>query len=339
MTTNNACLAVPRSYHHELSLSENPFPPLPSVRDAIEGAMARVNRYPEFLPRRLAQLIARRIDVHPDQVIVGAGATGVANQIIDSVIRRGDEMIYAAPTFDGYGIISRILGATPVVVALDASGRQDLSAMAAAQTSQTGVIVLCRPHNPTGTLVESAELAEFLARVSPHVTVILDEAYVEFLSPADLIDTHGIIAKHPNVLVLRTFSKAYGLAGLRIGYAFGAPELAARVRARQVPFAIGVVAEAAVEASYRAEDELAARVKEIVRARDGLREALVHGGIAVPRSYANFLYLPRADVADVLARANIGVKAYQDGTARLAIGDRRAMDAVLHALRMTAPVG
>lgn len=296
--------------------------------------MAGANRYPEFLPERLAQIIARRIDVHQSQVVVGAGATGVAMQIIDSVTRRGDEMIYATPTFDGYTIICRILGTTPVAVPLDALGCQDLSAMAAAQSSQTGVIVVCRPHNPTGTLVEPDELEDFLSRVSRHVTVILDEAYVEFLDGEDAIDARTIVASYPNVMVLRTFSKAYGLAGLRIGYAFAAPELAARVRARQVPFAVGVVAEAAVQASYRAESELRARVRAIVKERDELRNTLVESGIPVPRSHANFLYLPCAGVAEILSRANIGVKAYRDGTARLAIGDRPAMRAVLRALRI-----
>lgn len=334
MTTSNTSVAVADSCRYELGLSENPFPPLPSVRSAIDEAMARANRYPEFLPQRLAQIIASHIDVHQDQVIVGAGATGVAMQIIDSVTRRGDEMIYGTPTFDGYAIISRILGTTPVTVPLDTLGRQDLAAMAAAQTSQTGVIVVCRPHNPTGTIVESAELEDFLSRVSRHVTVILDEAYVEFLEGQDAIDARAIVSKYPNVLVLRTFSKAYGLAGLRIGYAFGAAELAGRVRARQVPFALGVVAEAAVQASYRAESELAARVRTIVKERDELRNALVESGIPVPRSHANFLYLPCAGVAEILSRANIGVKAYRDGAARLAIGDRPAMRAVLRALRI-----
>jgi histidinol-phosphate aminotransferase len=238
---------------------------LPSVRDAIDEAMARANRYPEFLPHRLAQIIASHIGVQQDQVVVGAGATCVAMQVIDSVTRRGDEIIFATPTFDGYPIIGRILGTGCVAVPLDAMGRQDLAAMAAAQTSQTGVVVVCRPHNPTGTLVDRADLDGFLERVSRHVTVILDEAYVEFLDDTDTVDVRAIVTNHPNVLVLRTFSKAYGLAGLRIGYAFGAAELAARVRARQVPFALGVVAEAAVQASYRAEDELATRVKAISR--------------------------------------------------------------------------
>jgi histidinol-phosphate aminotransferase len=334
VTTKNICITAPYAPRHELGLSENPFPPLPSVRDAIDEAMSRANRYPEFLPRRLAQIVASHIGVQPDQVVVGAGATGVAMQIMDSVTRRGDEMVYATPTFDGYPIIGRILQTTSVAVPLDTMGRQDLSAMAAAQTSQTGVIVVCRPHNPTGTLVDAAELDDFLRRVSPQVIVILDEAYVEFLDGVDTIDARAIVARHPNVLVLRTFSKAYGLAGLRIGYAFGAPELATRVRARQVPFALGVVAEAAVQASYRAEDELAARVRAIVKDRDELRDALMADGIAVPRSYANFLYLPRTGVCEVLSLANIGVKAYPDGSARLAIGDESATDAVLRALRI-----
>ena len=165
------------------------------------------------------------------------------------------------------------------------------------------------------------------------VTVVLDEAYVEFLDDADRVDTVALLRRHPNLLVLRTFSKAYGLAGLRIGYAFAGFDLADRVRRWQVPFGMGAVAVAAVSASYAAEPEVRDRVARITAERQRLRSALVRAGVPVPRSYANFLYLDGRDIAPRLRAAGISVKGYPDGSARIAVGDSEASAAVLEALR------
>jgi histidinol-phosphate aminotransferase len=251
----------------DLSLSENPFPPLPSVRAALAEVAEHANRYPEFLPLRLCELIAERVGVSPEQVVVGAGATGVALQVMQAVLRPGHRMVFATPTFDGYPILARIAGVAPVGVPLDESGRQVLPALAQAVDGRTDLVVLCRPHNPTGTLVDGDELDEFLRAVPDRVTVLLDEAYVEFLDEDDALNTLRLIATYPNVLVLRTFSKAFGLAGLRIGYAFGARARIERVRCRQLPFAMNVAAVPAVAASYAAERELCERVTRITDAR------------------------------------------------------------------------
>lgn len=316
----------------DLTLSENPFPPLPSVLRAVHGTLAQANRYPEFLPDRLPRLIARHLGVRADQLVVGAGATGVAWQIIQSLTAPGAGMVYGSPTFDGYPIMAEMAGLDPVPVPLDAGGDQDLWALAKAVDRRTGLVVVCRPHNPTGTVVPAAELAAFLRAVPARVPVILDEAYVEFLDAADHVDPRTLLSRHANLLVLRTFSKAYGLAGLRIGYAFGRPELAARVRRLQLPFGMSSTAEAAVCASYAAAPELAARTLRITTAREELRNALRDCGIAVPRSQANFLFLPGPGVATALRRAGIAAKAYPDGSARISVGDPDADRAVLHAL-------
>ena len=165
------------------------------------------------------------------------------------------------------------------------------------------------------------------------VTVVLDEAYVEFLDDADRVDTVALLRRHPNLLVLRTFSKAYGLAGLRIGYAFAGFDLADRVRRWQVPFGMGAVAVAAVSASYAAESEVRARVARITAERQRLRSALLRIGVPVPHSHANFLYLDGRDIAPRLRAAGISAKAYPDGSARIAVGDSEASAAVLEALR------
>ncbi|WP_433196709.1 aminotransferase class I/II-fold pyridoxal phosphate-dependent enzyme [Nocardia sp. CA-107356] len=316
----------------DLSLSENPFPPLPSVLHAVNGVLAQANRYPEFLPRRLPRLIAGHVGVHSDQVVVGSGATGVAMQIIQALTTPGTGIVYGSPTFDGYPIMAEMADLDVVPVPLDAAGNQDLWAMARAIDKRTGLVVICRPHNPTGTVIAASELKAFLCSVPSRIPIILDEAYAEFLGPADQIDTLALLDRHPNLLVLRTFSKAYGLAGLRIGYTFGGRELIARVRRLQLPFGVGSAAVAAVAASYAAEPELAARILRITTQREALRSALRRMHIVVPRSYANFLYLPGPGVATALRRAGIAAKTYPDGSARIAVGDPEADSAVVEAL-------
>lgn len=333
-TTPSAGSGVTRPMpHFELGLSENPFPPLPSVLAALYEQMARANRYPEFLPQRLPRIIADRVGVDPEQVAVGSGATGVAMQIMQAVLRSGETMVFANPTFDGYPIMADMLGVEAVAVPLDHGGRQDLCAMGEAVDDRTGLVVVCRPHNPTGTLVSAADLEVFLSSIPPQVVVILDEAYVEFIDAADAVDVLGLIRRYPNVLVLRTFSKAFGLAGLRIGYAFGGRELVARVRRRQLPFGMSCAAVAAVTASYAAEDELQARVARITAERELLWVALRQNGVHVPRSHANFLYLNGSRIAPALQRAGIVAKPYADGSARIAVGDPAAGRAVLRALQ------
>lgn len=318
--------------YFDLNLSENPFPPLPSVLRAVNTTLTQANRYPEFLPRRLPAVIAQHVGVRADQVVVGSGATGVAMQILQSLATPGAGIVYGAPTFDGYPILAEMTGVEAVPVPLDVAGNQDLWAMQRAIDKRTALVVVCRPHNPTGTAIPASELRAFLSGVPARVPVILDEAYVEFLGAAEHVDPLALISEYPNLLVLRTFSKAYGLAGLRIGYAFGSSELIARVRRLQLPFGMSAAAVAAVCASYAAEPELAERTMRITAERDSLHRALCDRGMAVPRSHANFLYLPGPGVATALRRAGIAAKSYPDGSARIAVGNPEAGHAVLRAL-------
>lgn len=317
---------------YDLSLSENPFPPLPSVLRALSAELPRTNLYPEFEPRRLPRLIAEHVGVTPEQVVVGTGATGVTMQIMQTLATPGRRMVFATPTFDGYPIMAAMTGLESVGIPLDSSGRQRLWEMAAAIDDRADLVAVCRPHNPTGTVVSGSELKAFLHAVPARIPVILDEAYVEFLGAADVLDVVELVRRHPNLLVLRTFSKAYGLAGLRVGYAFGSEELMRRVRRLQLPFGMPSGAVAAVAASYAAADELAMRVLRITTERELLRTRLRRSGIRVPRGSGNFLYLPGSDIASALARAGIVAKRYPDGSARIAVGEPAAGRAVLRAL-------
>src|SRR5918996_1074982 len=205
-----------------LSLNESPFPPLPAVRSALIESIDAANRYPEYLPERLRSLIAGHVGVSDEQVVIGEGATGVILQVLHAMTSPGESMVMTSPTFDGYPIFAQMARLRSVTVALDQHGHHDLDAMAEA-ASQARVVVVCRPHNPTGTIEPAAEIERFLQRIPPDTVVLFDEAYVEFLSPDLRIDAPALVERYPNVVVLRTFSKAYGLAGLRIGYGFCAP--------------------------------------------------------------------------------------------------------------------
>ena len=256
-----------------LSLNENPFPPLPGVRSALTESVDVANRYPEFLPERLRALIAGHVGVREEQVVIGAGATGVIMQVLSAVTSPGDRMVMTSPTFDGYPIFAQMARLVSVTVALDEHGHHDLDAMAEA-AGQARVVVVCRPHNPTGTVEPAADIERFLQRVPSDTVVLLDEAYVEFLAPEHRIDALSLIERFPNVVVLRTFSKAYGLAGLRIGYGFCAPDLARSLWTMQLPFGIGITGLVAVAASYDAENQLQQRIRMIASERRYLRMRL-----------------------------------------------------------------
>ncbi len=316
-----------------LSLNESPFPPLPGVRSALVRCVDAANRYPEFLPGQLPRMIADRIGVDHEQVVLGAGASGVAMQVLHAVTGPGDRIVMSTPTFDGYPIFARMARLTPVSIALDQYGYQDLVAMAEA-AADAKVVVLCRPHNPTGSLEALSSVEWFLRQIPNDTIVLLDEAYIEFVSARYRIDGPSLVRRFPNVVVLRTFSKAYGLAGLRIGYGFAAAELAATVAAMQLPFGMSNATVAAVAASYDAEHQLAQRIRRIVTERNHLRLRLMAMGVHSMDSHANFVYLPKArrPWRDVFAKVGLQVRCYPDGGARITVGELPSTLAVLSAV-------
>ncbi|CPR13419.1 histidinol-phosphate aminotransferase [Mycobacterium bohemicum DSM 44277] len=316
-----------------LSLNENPFPPLPAVRSALIRSVYAANRYPEFLPERLRGMIAAHVGVPADWVVPGAGATGLALQTLQALTSPGDTIAMALPTFDGYPIVARMARLNSLIVPLDGQGHNDLDALADA-AADARVVVLCRPHNPTGTLEPVAEVLRFLGRVPRDTVVLLDEAYIEFTAPEHRIDLPALLVRFPNVVVIRTFSKAYGLAGLRIGYGVASPDLASRLWAQQLPFGVAITGLLAVAASYGAEDELRQRVRAINAERRHLRMRLSAMGIYTTDSHANFLYLPlgAAPWQGVFADGGLHVRHYPDGGARITVGNRASTLAVLSAL-------
>jgi histidinol-phosphate aminotransferase len=337
--TDAAVSALPSAVNSmALSLNENPFAPLPTVRSALVSAIDSGNRYPEFLPERLRSLIADRVGVRDEQVVIGVGATGVIMQVLSAVTNPGDKMVMTSPTFDGYPIFAQMARLESVTVSLDTHGHHDLDAMADA-AADARVVVVCRPHNPTGTVEPAADIERFLRRVPDDTVVLLDEAYVEFLAPHHRIDAPALVAQYPNVVVIRTFSKAYGLAGLRVGYGFCAPALARRLWTMQPPFGIAITGLVAVAASYDAESELQQRIRMITAERRYLRMRLRSMGVYSTDAHANFVYLPSwgRQWREVFEDSELRVRGYADGGVRITVGNRQSTRAVLSAIRAALP--
>lgn len=330
----DVCDALPAALDPlALSLNENPFPPLPEVRSALMRSVQTAHRYPEFLPEKLRGVIADHIGVPAEWVVPGAGATGVVLQALQALTAPGEVIAMSAPTFDGYPILARMARLRPRAVPLDERGHNDLDGLARA-AADARVVALCRPHNPTGTLESAAAVSAFLRRVPRDTVVLLDEAYVEFTAPEHRIAVSALLTRFPNVVVVRTFSKAYGLAGLRIGYAVASRELAATLWSQQPPFGAPITSLVAVAASYGAEDQLVQRVRMINAERGYLRMRLSALGIYTTDSHANFMYLPPRGGPwhEVFTGGGPRVRCYPDGGARITVGNRASTLAVLSAL-------
>ncbi|MGX2993512.1 histidinol-phosphate transaminase [Streptomyces sp. JNUCC 64] len=325
---------------HRLFLNENPYPPLPSVRAAVARAVDEAHHYPTIHPERLTAALARYLGVPPGHLVTGPGSVGIYQQIGQALLEPGDEVVYAWPSFEAYPIVARMAGAVPVEVPL-VDGVHDLEAMAAALTPRTRVVFLCEPNNPTGTAVGADRLRRFLDRVPGDVLVVLDEAYVEFVRSPDAADGVALHHERGNLLTLRTFSKAYGLAGLRVGYGVAPAPLAQALRKCAVPCGVSRVAEEAALASLEAADELLARVDRVVAERERTRAALLGLGWEVPPSATNFLWLPVGTAAGAVARQwearGLLVRAFPGAGLRVTVGAPGANDLLIAAAKEGPP--
>jgi histidinol-phosphate aminotransferase len=318
---------------YKLSSNENPYPPLPGVLDAAVAAAGAMNRYPDMHCTELIAELAKAHGVPEAHIATGTGSVGVFQQLVQATAGPGDEVLYAWRSFEAYPIITQLAGATSVRVPLTADERHDLPAMAAAVTDRTRLILVCTPNNPTGPIVTHEELSAFLERVPPSIAVVVDEAYVEFGRDTAAADALALYRAHPNVAVLRTFSKAYGLAGLRVGFAIASEPLARALRKAAVPFGVSVVAQAAAIASLRVPDLLAERVDAVVAERGRVVDALRAQGWAVPDTQANFVWLRLGADTPAFAlaceEAGVQVRPYGEEGARVTIGEPAANDAFL----------
>lgn len=318
---------------HRLASNESPFPPSDAVVAAIARAAAGGNRYPPLRPDELQQRLAEQLGVRTEQVLPGGGSIAVLEQVLRAFVGPGEAVAYGWRSYEAYPILVRAAGATAVEVPL-LGGCYDLDRLARAVTPDVRVVLVCNPNNPTGTVLPPGRLAHFVAQLPSDVLVVIDEAYREFAGAAT-DDGVALAQAHDNVAVLRTFSKAYGLAGLRAGYCIADPAVLDAARRVALPFTLSTPALAAALAVLDQPDVTAGRLTELVRARDALAEALRAAGLAVLDSGANFLWLPlgarSAEFAARCATHGVGVRLFAGEGVRLTVGAAAAHEALLAA--------
>ncbi|MDH2456599.1 histidinol-phosphate transaminase [Corynebacterium bovis] len=325
----------------KLSSNESPHGPLPTVRQAVIHALDKANRYPDMAAMELRSTIATwASDLHPnlpavtpENVTVGNGSSAICLQIVHATCHDGDEVIFPWRSFEAYPGLCRIAGATPVAVPLTPDLRNDLPAMAAAVTDRTRLIIVCNPNNPTGTTVTDAEFREFMGSIPETIPVVLDEAYIDY-TDSDTPDGLSLLSEFPNLAVMRTFSKAYGLAGLRIGFLVGHRAFVEGVSKVGVPFAVSSLALAAGVTSLAAQDELRERVETTCRQRERV-VAAVREDLRVP-SETNFVWLPLGErseeIAELMIENGVVVRCFAGEGVRLTVTDEEETEALIAAL-------
>ncbi|WP_431966496.1 histidinol-phosphate transaminase [Nocardia sp. bgisy134] len=320
----------------KLASNETTLPPLPAAAKAIAEAAELAHRYPDNQANELRAALAEFLGVTTEHVAVGCGSVALCQELVQiTCAAPADEVLFAWRSFEAYPIVTQVGNATAVQVPLTPELTHDLDAMAAAVTDNTRLIFVCNPNNPTGTALGREALIRFLDAVPSHVLVVLDEAYYEYLrlTPQDRPDGVELARTRPNVIVLRTFSKAYGLAGLRVGYAVGDPEVIAALMKVHIPFSVNRVAQAAAIASLEARHELLERTDAVIVERDRMRAALRAAGYAVPSSETNFVWLPlgarSAEFGEASAEAGVLVRPYGTDGVRVTVGDPHENDRFL----------
>lgn len=320
----------------KLASNEVALPPPAAVLAAVAEAAAGGNRYPDLAVTGLTGRLAQALGVDADRIATGCGSVSICQQLVQATcLHPEDEVLFAWRSFEAYPIVTQVCGATARTVPLTADLRHDLDAMAAAVGPRTRLVMVCSPNNPTGTVVTRAELERFLDAVGPDVIVAFDEAYREYVTDPDAADGLSLLDAHPNLVVLRTFSKAYRLAALRVGYAIAAPEVAAALRKVCAPFSVSSVAQAGAIAALDHADELLSACAETVTERVRVRDALLAAGFTVPPTQANFVWLAlgghSADFAAHCLEHRIVVRPFHPDGVRVTVSTPAENDAFLAA--------
>jgi histidinol-phosphate aminotransferase len=328
---------------YKLSSNENPYPPLHGVKEAVAGAVEVMNRYPDMGCTALYAALSRRLGVPTDHLAAGTGSVAVLYHLLQAFCEGGDEVVYAWRSFEAYPIAVAVTGASSVQLPLTDGARHDLHAMLEAITDRTKVVIVCTPNNPTGPALTHAEVEAFVDRVPPHVVVVVDEAYREFVRSEDPVDGLRLYEGRRNVVVMRTFAKAYGLAGFRVGYCVAPPEIAAAVRACALPFGVSSVAQAAAVASLEAEQELLERVDALVGERERVVAELRLQGWTIPDAQGNFVWLELGDRTGEFAAAaeavGVMVRPFAGEGVRVTVGEPEANDIFLSIAAKTIDAG
>jgi len=320
----------------KLASNENPDVPLDPIVAAVAAAAAGSNRYPDHRASDLRQAIADRLGVAVDQVTVGNGSSGLLNQMIVAYVDPGDEVLYPWRSFEAYPVFTRWMDGRSVTVPLTATLEYDGDALIAAITERTRLLFLATPNNPTGVATTTTELASIIERVPEHVLVVVDEAYREFVHPRFGDPVTELLPRFANVVVTRTFSKAHGLAGLRVGYAVGDPLAIATIDKTLLPFAVNSLAQAAALAAIEHEPEIAARVRTIVAERSRVEQSLARVGWKLPDHQGNFVWLASGEATDSVAleleRRGVVVRPFSGDGVRVTVGSAAENDRFLSTL-------
>lgn len=324
----------------KLSSNETPWAPHPAVMEAVEGGLRTLNRYPDPANTVLRRSLAERFEVGVERVAVGNGSCEILLAAAEALLEPGAELVYSWPSFSMYPHLAALVGARAITVPLDAHARHDLEAIAREVTVATRMVIVCNPNNPTATALPVEEIDAFVAALPAHVLVVVDEAYIEFSTLRDPDESLRLL-RHPNVVLLRTFSKVYGLCGLRVGYALGPPEFRAAIDRVRQPFSVNALAQAAATEALRHQDEVASRVERTVVERLWLEEALTRRGIETAESQANFSWIALGDRDEIallegLARRGVIVRGGSDlgdpGHIRVTYGTRAQNERFIAAL-------
>jgi histidinol-phosphate aminotransferase len=325
----------------KLASNETPWAPHPDVLDAARAELESLNRYPDPDKALLRRRIAERTDLAPAQVAVGNGSCEILLAAGAALLEPGAELVYAWPSFSMYPHLAAMSGARAVVVPLDEEGRHDLEAMAREVTAATRILLVCNPNNPSATAIPTAEIDAFVADLPRHVAVIVDEAYVEFSTVQDPGESLDLVRRHPNVVLLRTFSKVYGLCGLRCGYALGSDGFRVAVDRVRQPFSVNALAQAAAAEALLHQDEVERRVERTAVERLHVKSELEERGLESTDSEANFSWVSLGDrdegeVVRGLAERGVIVRAGaalgEEGRLRVTYGTREENDRFLAAL-------
>jgi histidinol-phosphate aminotransferase len=297
----------------KLASNESPFPPHPAVIDAIARSASAINRYPDPDARALRGAIADHHETDPARIAVSNGSCELLLAAALALCEPGDEILFAWPSFSIYPYLAPLCGAREIRVPLTDGYLHDLDGMLDEVTAATQVLIVCNPNNPTGTHIPANRVAAFAESVPDRTTIIIDEAYIEYQTNDDPDTTLDLLGKHPNVVLVRTFSKCHGLAGLRVGYALCSPQFRAAVDAVRQPFSVNALAQAAATEAMRHQDDVADRVEKNVIERVFVEEALREMGFETADSQANFSWIDLGDldegeVVEALARAGVAVR-------------------------------
>ena len=327
-----------------LASNESPDPPLPEVIAAAHAALASANRYPDPSASKLRARLADRYGVPAARIAIGNGSCDILLAAGQALLEPGAEVVYAWPSFSVYPHLAAASGATAITVPLDGEDRHDLDAMATEVTAATRLVIVCNPNNPSSTALGLDRIEAFLDKLPRHVAVIVDEAYCEFNLLDDPDASIELLDRHANLVLLRTFSKVYGLCGLRVGFALCASEeFPTAVNQVRQPFFCNAAAQAAAVEALRHQDEVARRVERAVAGRLQLAGGIEELGLRVADSQANFVWVHLPDDADeaqvlagltergVLVRA--GTALGRENALRVTAGTEEENDRLLRALR------